>query len=141
MGPEEFTQFDILAWWKGKESQFSVLAAMARDLLNVQAFMVASESAFSTSGRVLSIRRTRLTPTSLEMCICLKDHLDAAKRIQHISSLEGELEYEEQLHGVEVETGNAFSLSDEEITLDEATSEARSSEAEEEDVNLEQALN
>ncbi|GJS92886.1 zinc finger BED domain-containing protein RICESLEEPER 2 [Tanacetum coccineum] len=49
---------------------------------------------------------------------------------------------EEQLHDVEVETGNAFALFDEEIALDEATSEARSSEAgEEEDVNLEQALN
>ncbi|GKF61874.1 hypothetical protein Tco_0181928, partial [Tanacetum coccineum] len=66
--------------------------------------------------------------------ICLKDHLDAAERIQHISSLEDGLEYEEQLHGVEVETGNAFSLFDEEIALDEAA-------IEEEDVNLEQALN
>ncbi|GJR67425.1 zinc finger BED domain-containing protein RICESLEEPER 2-like protein [Tanacetum coccineum] len=108
MGPEEFTQFDILAWWKGRESQFPILAAMTRDLLSVQA---------ST------------------------DHLDAAEHIQHISSLEDGLEYQEQLHGVEVETGNAFSLSDGEIALDEATSEARSSEAEEEDVNLEQALN
>ncbi|GKA59111.1 zinc finger BED domain-containing protein RICESLEEPER 2 [Tanacetum coccineum] len=134
MGPEEFTQFHILAWWKGRESQFPVLAAMARDLLSVQASTIASESTFSTSGRVVSIRRTRLTPASLEMCICLKDHLDAAERIQHISSLEDGLEYEEQLHGVEVETGNAFSLFDEEIALDEAA-------IEEEDVNLEQALN
>nr|GFB34616.1 zinc finger BED domain-containing protein RICESLEEPER 2 [Tanacetum cinerariifolium] len=43
--------------------------------------VLASESAFSTSGRVLSIRRTRLTPASLEMCMCLKDHLDAKERI------------------------------------------------------------
>ncbi|GKD19030.1 zinc finger BED domain-containing protein RICESLEEPER 2 [Tanacetum coccineum] len=141
MGPEEFKQFDILAWCKGRESQFPVLAAMALDLLCVQAYTVASESAFSTSGRVLSIRRTRLTSTSLEMCICLKDHLDAAERIQHISSLEDRLEYEEQLHDLEVEMGNVFSLFDEKIALDEATSEARSSKAEEEEVNLEQALN
>nr|GEW94648.1 zinc finger BED domain-containing protein RICESLEEPER 2 [Tanacetum cinerariifolium] len=108
---------------------------MARDLLSVQASTVASEFAFSTSERVLSIRRTRLTPTSLEMCICLKDHLDATGRIQHISSLEDGLDYEEQLHDVEVETSFAISLSDEEITLDEAASEAMSSEAEEEDLN------
>ncbi|GJY64113.1 zinc finger BED domain-containing protein RICESLEEPER 2 [Tanacetum coccineum] len=57
-------------------------------------YSIASESAFSTSGRVLSIRRTRLTPTYLEMCICLKDHLDAAERIQHITSIEDGLEYE-----------------------------------------------
>ncbi|GKC04090.1 zinc finger BED domain-containing protein RICESLEEPER 2-like protein [Tanacetum coccineum] len=47
---------------------------------------VASESEFSTSGRVLSIRRTRLTPASLEMCMCLTDHLDAKERKQDASS-------------------------------------------------------
>nr|GEU38220.1 transposase [Tanacetum cinerariifolium] len=141
MGPEEFTKFDILAWWKGKESQFPVLAAMARDLLSVQASTMALESAFSTSGRVLSIRRKRLTPASLEMCIFLKDHLDEAERIQHISNLEDGLDYEEQLHDVDVETGFAISFFDEEIALDEAASEARSSEAEEEDLTLKEALN
>nr|GEY31084.1 zinc finger BED domain-containing protein RICESLEEPER 2 [Tanacetum cinerariifolium] len=83
---------------------------------------------------------TRLTPTSLELCICLKDHLDATEHIQHIASLEDELEYEGQLHDVEVTMGEANIIFDEELTLDEATSEARSSEADEEDVNLEQAL-
>nr|GEZ17720.1 zinc finger BED domain-containing protein RICESLEEPER 2 [Tanacetum cinerariifolium] len=141
MGPEEFTKLDILTWWKGRESQFSVLAIMARDLLSVHASTIASESAFSISGKVLSIRRTRLTSAYLEMCICLKDHLDTAERIQHISSLEDGLDCEEQLHDVEVETGFAISLSDEEITLNEAASEARFSEAEEEDLTLEEALN
>ncbi|GJY72852.1 zinc finger BED domain-containing protein RICESLEEPER 2 [Tanacetum coccineum] len=51
---------------------FPVLSRMAMDILSVQATSVVSESAFSTSGRVLSIRRTRLTPASLEMCICRK---------------------------------------------------------------------
>ncbi|GJY08435.1 zinc finger BED domain-containing protein RICESLEEPER 2 [Tanacetum coccineum] len=113
---------------------------MDRDLLSVQASTVASKSAFSISGRVLSIRRTRLISASLKMCICLKDHLDAADRIQQISSLEGELDVEEQLYDVEVETGFAISLSDEEIALDEAASEARSFEAEEE-LTLQDALN
>ncbi|GJZ21066.1 zinc finger BED domain-containing protein RICESLEEPER 2-like protein [Tanacetum coccineum] len=61
--------------------------------------VLASESAFSTSGRVLSIRRTRLTPASLEMCMCLKDHLDTQ------------------------EQNEAIPLSDEEIALDAASSE------------------
>ncbi|GJY52304.1 zinc finger BED domain-containing protein RICESLEEPER 2 [Tanacetum coccineum] len=98
---------------------------MARDLLSVQSSTIASESAFSISGRVLSIRRTRIASASLEMCICLKDHLDAAERIQHISSLDDRLDIEEQLHDVEVETGFAISLSDKEIALDEAVSKAR----------------
>ncbi|KAD6118748.1 hypothetical protein E3N88_10019 [Mikania micrantha] len=92
INPEEFENFDSLAWWKQKESQFSISFAMARDLLSVQASTVASKSAFSLSGRVLSIRRTRLTPASLEMCICLKDHLDAMERVQHHTLLEAELE-------------------------------------------------
>ncbi|GJR91238.1 zinc finger BED domain-containing protein RICESLEEPER 2 [Tanacetum coccineum] len=54
----------------------------------VQASSVASESAFSTSGRILSIRRTRLTAESLEMCMSLKDHLYAHERRQHTTPLE-----------------------------------------------------
>ncbi|GJZ69821.1 zinc finger BED domain-containing protein RICESLEEPER 3 [Tanacetum coccineum] len=75
---------------------FPVLSRMTIDILSFQATLVASESAFSTSERVLSIRRTRLTPASLEMCMCLKDHLDAQELIP---------------------------LSDEEIALDAASSE------------------
>nr|GFA29027.1 zinc finger BED domain-containing protein RICESLEEPER 2 [Tanacetum cinerariifolium] len=120
MEQEEFNAFDILSWWKGRQSQFPVLSIMTRDLLNVQASTVASESAFSLSGRVLSIRRIRLTLASLEMCICLKDHLDAQEHIQHISNHEGDcLEIEEQLLEVEVEAGYAINIADEEINLEE----------------------
>ncbi|GJS04848.1 zinc finger BED domain-containing protein RICESLEEPER 2-like protein [Tanacetum coccineum] len=87
---------DILGWWKARESRFLILAVMARDLLSVQASTVVSESAFSVSGRVVSLRRTKLTPTSVEVCICLKDHLDGMERIQRISPLEGELEQVEE---------------------------------------------
>nr|GFC09306.1 zinc finger BED domain-containing protein RICESLEEPER 2 [Tanacetum cinerariifolium] len=67
-----------------------------------------------------SIRRTRLTPTSLEMCICLKDHLDAQERILHISNLEGDcLDIEEQLLEVDAEAGYAINLADEEINPEE----------------------
>nr|GEZ55540.1 zinc finger BED domain-containing protein RICESLEEPER 2 [Tanacetum cinerariifolium] len=120
MEQEEFNAFDILSWWKGRQSQFPVLSIMARDLLSVQASTVASKSAFSLSGRLLSIRRTRLTPAFLEMCICLKDHLDAQERIQHISNLEGDsLDIEEQLLDVEAEAGYAINLADEEINPEE----------------------
>ena len=55
------------------------------------------------------------------MCICLKDHLDDAERIQDKTSLEGELDIEQELHDIEVEEGVSISLSDEEIALDEAS--------------------
>jgi len=104
---DEFENLDILAWWKEKETRFPVLAAMARDLLTVQASTVASESAFSVSGRVISQRRSRLSPESVEMCICLKDYLDGAARKQHMTSLEDALdgEVETTIHNEEVELG------------------------------------
>ncbi|GJT66333.1 putative nuclease HARBI1 [Tanacetum coccineum] len=98
---------------------------MARDLLSVQASTVASGSAFSLCGRVLSIRRTRFTLSSLEMCICLKKHIDTQERIQHTLILEDDcLEVEEQLLEVEAELGYTISISDEEIALDEQARKA-----------------
>ncbi|KAE8717338.1 Detected protein of unknown function [Hibiscus syriacus] len=90
-----------------QESQFPILAAMARDLLTVQASTVASESAFSVSGRVISQRRSRLSPESVEVCICLKDYLDGAARKQHITTLEDAIDadLEANLHIEEVELG------------------------------------
>nr|GEW20233.1 BTB/POZ and TAZ domain-containing protein 4-like [Tanacetum cinerariifolium] len=106
-----------ICFWKEKETMFPVLSCMAIDLISVQASSVASESAFSTSGRVLSIRRTRLTPASLEMCMCLKDHLDAKERKQDKCTLETPLDFEEDVFDDEVQRNEAILLSDE-IALD-----------------------
>ncbi|KAJ9543968.1 hypothetical protein OSB04_023675 [Centaurea solstitialis] len=83
-----FEEIDILDFWKKKQHQFPILACMARDILTIQASTVASESAFSFSGRILSIRRTRLSLESLEMVVCLKDYLDAVDRVQDQTSIE-----------------------------------------------------
>ncbi|GKB73359.1 zinc finger BED domain-containing protein RICESLEEPER 2 [Tanacetum coccineum] len=119
---------------------FPVLSQMTMDLISVQAISVSFESAFSTNERVLSIRRTRLTPASLEMCMCLKDHMDATERIQHTSNLENALDFEEEILDEEVQENEVEPLSDEEIALDQAASEARSngsgSEGEEFDMTL-----
>ncbi|GKC52754.1 zinc finger BED domain-containing protein RICESLEEPER 2 [Tanacetum coccineum] len=120
--PKEFASFDVLGFWKENETMFPVLSRMTMDIISVQASSVASESAFSTSGRVLSIRRTRLTPASLEMCMCLKDHLDAKERKQDKCPLEIPLDFEEDnprlLFDDEVQQNEAIPLSDEEIALD-----------------------
>ena len=100
LSPNEFANFDILAWWKEREIQYPVLSAMARDLLAVQASTVASESAFSTSGRIISDRRTRLTPEAVEVCVCLKDYLDGVDRIQHESSLDDPIIDEDVEEGI-----------------------------------------
>ncbi|GJV89968.1 zinc finger BED domain-containing protein RICESLEEPER 3 [Tanacetum coccineum] len=97
---------------------YLVLSRMAMDIISEQASSVAFKSAFSTSGRVLSIRRTRLTPAFLEMFMCLKDHLDAKERKQDKSPLEIPLDFEEDVLDDEMQRNEAILLSDEEITLD-----------------------
>ncbi|GKC53321.1 zinc finger BED domain-containing protein RICESLEEPER 2, partial [Tanacetum coccineum] len=97
---------------------FPVLSRIAMDIISVQASSVASESAFSTSGRVLSIRRTRLTPASLEMCMCLNDHLDL--------DFEVPLDFEEDVLDDEVQRNEAIPLSDEEIALDASSEDTLS---------------
>ncbi|KAK1404300.1 hypothetical protein POM88_003905 [Heracleum sosnowskyi] len=81
-------QSDILEFWKTRSCHYPVVAIMACDILTVQASTVASESAFSFSGRILNERRSRLSSSSLEVCICYKDHLDAEERIQDVDSAE-----------------------------------------------------
>ena len=82
MDDDEKAGLDILQWWKSKENKQPILAAMARDLLGIQVSSVASERAFSASGRVLDDRRSRLNAKTLEMCVCYKDWLDAEIRAQ-----------------------------------------------------------
>nr|GEV53732.1 zinc finger BED domain-containing protein RICESLEEPER 2 [Tanacetum cinerariifolium] len=118
-----FTTFDLFGFWKAKESMFPVLSRMANDIISVQATSVASESVFSTNGRVLSMRRTRLTPASLDLGMCLKDHLDAQERKQHKSDLENPIDFEEETLDAEVQQNGAIPLSEEEIALDVASRE------------------
>ncbi|PWA66938.1 zinc finger BED domain-containing protein RICESLEEPER 2 [Artemisia annua] len=66
-------KFDILAWWKVNSPRFPILSLMARDLLAIPVSTVASESVFSTSGRVLDTFRSSLSDKSIESLICAQD--------------------------------------------------------------------
>lgn len=70
---EDKKGFDILKWWKDNANRFPVLARMARDLLAIPISTVASESAFSSGGRILDDFRSSLTPTMVERLICAND--------------------------------------------------------------------
>ena len=82
MSEEDKCGLDLMEWWKEQAPKHPILAAMARDIFAIQVSSVASERAFSASGRVLDDRRTRLKPETLEMCVCYKDWLDAEHRAQ-----------------------------------------------------------
>ncbi|XP_019194888.1 PREDICTED: zinc finger BED domain-containing protein RICESLEEPER 2-like [Ipomoea nil] len=63
---EENVDFDVLRWWKVNSDRFPILSKMPRDVLVVPISTVASESAFSTSGRVLDAFRSFLNPKLLK---------------------------------------------------------------------------
>ena len=72
---EDDATFDILRWWKLNSERFHILLCMARDVLAVLISTVASESPFSTGGRVLDVFRSSLTPKIVEALICAQDWL------------------------------------------------------------------
>ncbi|XP_019179871.1 PREDICTED: zinc finger BED domain-containing protein RICESLEEPER 1-like isoform X2 [Ipomoea nil] len=72
---EEETSFDILRWWKLNAERFPILSKIARDVLAIPISTVASESAFSTSGRILDPFRSSLTPKIVEALVCTQDWL------------------------------------------------------------------
>ncbi|XP_010548831.1 PREDICTED: zinc finger BED domain-containing protein RICESLEEPER 1-like [Tarenaya hassleriana] len=68
-------EFDILTWWKMHSGKFSILAQMARDILAFPVSTVASESVFSTGGRILDQYRSSLTPDMVEALVLSQNWL------------------------------------------------------------------
>ncbi|KAG8491642.1 hypothetical protein CXB51_014985 [Gossypium anomalum] len=69
------SSFNLLLWWKMNSPRFPILAQMALDILAIPISTVASESAFSTGGRVLDSFRSSLTPLMVEALVCTQDWL------------------------------------------------------------------
>ncbi|KAJ4797448.1 Zinc finger BED domain-containing protein DAYSLEEPER [Rhynchospora pubera] len=70
--------FDILAWWRLKSPKYPILSQLTKDILDVPISTVASESAFSTSDRILSPARSSLNDESIEALLCAQDWLRAS---------------------------------------------------------------
>ncbi len=58
-----------LDYWKQKQSQWPLLASIARKYLSIPPSSVPSERLFSTTGEVMSDRRNRLDPEKVEMLL------------------------------------------------------------------------
>lgn len=65
-------EIDIINWWKYGGIKYPTLQSIARDILHIPVTTVASESAFSTSGRVISPHRSRLAPKMIEALMCMQ---------------------------------------------------------------------
>lgn len=96
--------FNILDWWKhnSHSHRFPILSLIARDMLAIPMSTAASESAFSTEGRLLDPFRSSLTPKVVESLVCTQDWLRASgKRI----NVEEDLD---DIEGLEADGGFLF---------------------------------
>ena len=69
----QLQNFDILEFWTGKTFFLPILFIMTHDLLTRPVSTIASKSAFSTSGRILDERGSKLSLETLDSLMCLKD--------------------------------------------------------------------
>ncbi|CAN0913320.1 Zinc finger BED domain-containing protein RICESLEEPER 1 [Linum grandiflorum] len=65
-------EVDLLQWWKFNGLKYPTLQAIARDFLAIPITSVASESAFSSSGRLLDPHRSRLHYETIEAMMCTR---------------------------------------------------------------------
>ncbi|XP_010468709.1 PREDICTED: zinc finger BED domain-containing protein RICESLEEPER 2-like [Camelina sativa] len=96
------TKYDLLSWWKVNSGKYPILSLIAKDILAMQVSSVASESAFSTSGRILEPYRSCLTHKMIEVLICTEQWLKAEiyineKGVSTVEHLLSEVEHDDEL--------------------------------------------
>ena len=90
--------FDILVWWKVNSFRYRVLSKIARDVLAIPVSTVASESCFSTTGRVLDPFRSSLSPMMVEGLICIQNWLRSSSTPISLRTIMDDVEdFERQL--------------------------------------------
>ncbi|XP_075085617.1 zinc finger BED domain-containing protein DAYSLEEPER-like isoform X1 [Nicotiana tabacum] len=79
--------FNILSWWKDASKRYPIVSRIARDVLAIHVSTVASESAFSTSGRILDSYRSSLSPKTVEALICTQQWLRSTPKECNIEDI------------------------------------------------------
>ncbi|CAN0862130.1 Putative AC transposase [Linum grandiflorum] len=79
--------FDILLWWKQNCPKYPTLGDIAKDLLAIPVSSVASESAFSSGGRLLDPHRSKLHYSTVEALMCTRTWIQDEFRRGKLQSL------------------------------------------------------
>jgi hypothetical protein len=110
---DEDDNFNLLLWWKQNCARFPMLSRMARDVFATPVSTVASESAFSTGGRVLDTFRSCLNLEMAEALICTQNWLRAPSFSQpEGQNTQEELETSERIvRGIELYFKSVIKLS------------------------------
>ena len=76
LDPKESAKRDVLEFWSMSETRYPTLYRIVKDILAAQASSVPSESAFSGSGRYITVLRNRLEPEAIQAMLCLNSWAD-----------------------------------------------------------------
>lgn len=89
-------EFNILTWWREEGDKYPTLSKVAKDVLAVPVSTIASESSFSTGGRVINPQRSSLSPKMVEALICGQSWLrSSSNKIDIRQTIEDMHKYEE----------------------------------------------
>ena len=91
--------FDILAWWKVNSPRYHVLSRVTQHVLAIPVSIMASESAFSTIGRVLDPFQSSLSPLMVEALICGQNWLRPSSAPIYLCATMDDVEEFEKLDG------------------------------------------
>ncbi|GJX51477.1 zinc finger BED domain-containing protein RICESLEEPER 2-like protein [Tanacetum coccineum] len=95
-------------WWNHNMAKFLILSQVAKHVLAMPISTVASESTFSTGGRVIDRYRSSLTPKTVEALICAQDWLRSTPADLQDMLING-LPLEEMVENLEkLELGSAW---------------------------------
>ncbi|XP_054806276.1 zinc finger BED domain-containing protein RICESLEEPER 2-like [Prosopis cineraria] len=98
-------KFDILNWWKVNSSKYPVIGQIARDVLAMPISTVASESAFSTGGRILNEYRCSLGIKTVEALICANNWFQSTPLASDVEEKRSEIAEESFANTVESNAG------------------------------------
>jgi hypothetical protein len=63
--------FNLIEWWSSRQSEYPILASIARDYLAIPATSAFVERVFSRAGRVLTDERQSLKEGTVRQAMCL----------------------------------------------------------------------
>ena len=78
-----YEEFSVLSWWRDHKLTYPVLSILAKDIFTIPISTISSESAFSTTGRIVEERCRSLGSDMVEMLALLKDWEQGDARMQH----------------------------------------------------------
>jgi hypothetical protein len=90
-------KLDILGWWKVNGSKYKILSKVAQHVLAIPVSTVASESSFSTGGRILDQFRSSLSPATVQALVCCQNWLHHGEIPIDITTLIDDYEKYEKL--------------------------------------------